>query len=306
MPDWNDVVSISDFSQKDIELVLDTAIKLQSFPESQKRVLLEGKTLASLFFEPSTRTRLSFETAAQNLGCRVIGFADSKSSSTAKGESVSDTVRMASSYADFIVIRHFLEGVARRAAEVSDVPVINAGDGANHHPTQALLDLFTIRQKLGRLHNISIAAVGDLKYGRAIQSTLLGLSMFENNRVFLVSPDSLQLPEKIFNKINDKMFVQKTSRIEEAVSDVDILYVTRIQKERFSDPYEFEKVNGIYRVTPQTFASNPRVGIMHPLPRLDEISIDVDHLKNAWYFEQAANGVPVREALLYLLSEVKK
>lgn len=301
-----DVIGINDFSKEQILTVLNKAHEMESLSKKQKAGLLNQYRVATLFFEPSTRTRLSFETAAHNLGASIVGFAEPKSSSFSKGESLSDTIRMAAAYADCIVVRHFLEGAARRAAEVSQVPIINAGDGANHHPTQALLDLFTLQKKMGRLDRLKIAMVGDLKYGRAVKSTALGLSNFSDNEFFLVSPDSLQMPAEFVSKLQNRVRIHQTTQIEDIIQNVDVMYVTRIQRERFSDPYEFEKVQNVYRVTPETIALNPQVGIMHALPRVNEIATECDILKNAWYFEQAANGVPTREALLYLLSEVKK
>ncbi len=302
-----DIVSINDFSRKTIETVLKTAAEMESFSPSQKKEILKNKTVASLFFEPSTRTRLSFETAAQNLGASIIGFSEPKASSYSKGETFTDTIHMVSRYADFIVVRHFLEGAARRAAEISAKPVLNAGDGSNQHPTQTLLDLYTILKKRGKLDGLKVAMVGDLRYGRTVHSLALALAKFSNNELFFVAPDSLQMPEEIIKKISGAIPVHKREHLEEAIPQADVLYMTRIQKERFSDLMEYEKVQGLYRITPKTLENAPeQIGIMHPLPRVNEISVACDVLPNAWYFEQAANGIPVREALLYLLREVKK
>lgn len=307
LPGLTDIISINDFSRETIEMALKTAAEMESFSSAEKKEFLKNKTVASLFFEPSTRTRLSFETAAQNLGASVIGFSEPKASSFSKGETLTDTIHMVSRYADFIVIRHFWEGAARRAAEISNKPVLNAGDGSNQHPTQTLVDLYTIQKKLGKLDGLKIALVGDLKHGRTVHSLALALAKFSNNELFFVAPDSLQMPEEILKKIHGVIPFHKRERVEEVVSQVDVLYMTRIQKERFFDPMEYEKVQGVYRITPSLLenASN-KIGIMHPLPRVNEISVACDALPSAWYFEQAANGVPVREALLYLLKDVKK
>jgi aspartate carbamoyltransferase catalytic subunit len=302
----NDVISINDFSRESIETVLETARKMESLSVSEKKQILQNKTVASLFFEPSTRTRLSFETAAQNMGASVIGFSEPKATSLSKGETLTDTIHMVSRYADFIVMRHFLEGAARRAAEISRKPVLNAGDGSNQHPTQTLLDLYTIRKKLGKLNGLKIALAGDLKYGRTVHSLAVALAKFSGNELFFVAPDSLRMPEEIMQTIGESVRVHHRERLEEVLPAVDVLYMTRIQKERFSDLMEYEKVQGIYRVTPQLLETAQGIGVMHPLPRVNEIAVEVDSLPNAWYFEQAANGVPVREALFYLLNEAKK
>ncbi|MBU1930955.1 aspartate carbamoyltransferase, partial [Candidatus Micrarchaeota archaeon] len=233
MFELTDIISINDFSREKIETVLKTAFEMESNPVSAKKAFLEHKTVASLFFEPSTRTRLSFETAAQNLGARVVGFAEPKATSLVKGETLSDSIQMTSRYADFIVLRHYLEGAARRAAEIAPVPVLNAGDGANQHPTQTLLDLYTLQKKLGKLDGLKIGMVGDLKYGRTVHSLALALTKFEQNELVLVAPDSLQMPKEILHQIKDKVSFEQTERVEDAIPKVDVLYVTRIQKERF-------------------------------------------------------------------------
>lgn len=302
-----DVVSINDFSRADIEAVLAKAFEMEKTPIEQKKKILEGKTVASLFFEPSTRTRLSFETAIQNLGGGVIGFADAGVSSTKKGESLSDSIRVVSGYADLIVMRHYIEGAARRAAEVSPVPIINGGDGANQHPTQTLLDLFTIKKAFGRISGLTIGLLGDLKYGRTVHSLAIALSLYENINLVFIAPEMLAMPEEIKKDISERLSIEESEELEEYLPKLDVLYATRIQKERFPDPTEYEKVKDAFIIGKGTLKkAKPSFKIMHPLPRVNEIKPEVDKTEFALYFEQARNGVPVREALLAMLSGVRK
>ncbi len=265
---------------------------------------LNGKTVATLFFEPSTRTRLSFESAVLKSGGSVFGIADPKASSQSKGETFADSIRTVSGYCDVLVIRHPVEGAARMASELSSTPVINAGDGANQHPTQTFLDLFTIKESFGRLDNLKIGMMGDLKYGRTVHSLTDALAMFSNELVF-ISPPSLQMPGHILKELDDAdIRYRNISDLEEAEDqNLDILYVTRIQKERFGDPQEYKKVAGIYRITQDTINMLGKdIRVMHPLPRVDEISEEVDSMPNAIYFTQAHNGIPTRQALLGLVT----
>ena len=262
--------------------------------------MLENKVVATLFFEPSTRTRLSFETAANRLGARIIGFTDPKSSSSAKGESLKDTITMVGNYADIIVMRHHLEGAARYAAEIAPIPVVNAGDGANQHPSQTMLDLYSIRKTQGSLENLNITLVGDLKYGRTVHSLLMAMRHFNPHFKF-VSPEELRMPEeyKIYCKKNGISFEEHTVFDEEAISDTDILYITRVQSERFTDMLEYERVKNAYTLHNSMLEnSRPNMRILHPLPRVKEISYDVDDNPKAYYFQQAKNGLYAREAIL--------
>ncbi|MDO8740289.1 MAG: aspartate carbamoyltransferase [Candidatus Woesearchaeota archaeon] len=299
-----DIISINELSKAEIIHVLEVARSLELRPKPN---LLNGKVLATLFFEPSTRTRLSFESAMSKLGGKVVGFADPSVSSVKKGETLADTIRIVERYADIIVMRHPLEGSARVAADVSDVPVINAGDGANQHPTQTLLDLYTIKKIQGHISNLNIAMVGDLKYGRTTHSLAIALSMF-GCRMFFVSPEQLKMPSYILEELDKKNIeYSEHTQIEEVIKNADILYSTRIQKERFPDLAEYEKVKNVYIITKDTLKNaKPNLKILHPLPRINEISTDVDGTKYAYYFEQAANGIPIRQALLSLvLGKVK-
>jgi aspartate carbamoyltransferase catalytic subunit len=298
-----DLVSMRDYSRDDLLAILDEA---QRF-EGRDEPLLAGKVLGSLFFEPSTRTNLSFASAMQRLGGSMIGFADSKVSSTAKGESLVDTIRVVENYCDIILIRHPLEGAARLAAESTELPVVNAGDGTNQHPTQTLLDLYTIRQRRGRLDNLKIAFIGDLKYSRTVHSLIETLTHFDNE-IFLVSPQSLRIPPEFIEELDARGTVYSEDEDFFSIApDVDILYTTRIQQERFPDPVEYEKVKNAYRIDREAIE---RIGgdvtLMHPLPRLAEISRDLDDHPGAAYFEQARNGVTVRKAVLSMLLGVSR
>ena len=288
-------------SQDDLTKVVETADLVK---RGELSGFLNGKTVATLFFEPSTRTRLSFESAVFKSGGSVFGIANPKASSQSKGESFADSIRTVSGYCDVMVIRHPVEGAARMASELSGTPVINAGDGANQHPTQTFLDLFTIKESLGRLDNLKIGMMGDLKYGRTVHSLTDALAMFNNELIF-ISPPSLKMPRHILKELDDANIRYRTiSDLEEAGDcDLDILYVTRIQKERFGDPQEYEKVAGVYRITQDTINMLGKdVRVMHPLPRVDEIAEEVDSMPNAIYFTQAHNGIPTRQALLGLVT----
>lgn len=300
-----DVLSIADFSRAEIETVLETARAMLPAARGEHRDRsLDGRILATLFFEPSTRTRLSFESAMKRLGGQTVGFSSSEGSSVKKGETLADTIRMVESYADAIVVRHPQEGSARLAADFTDRPVINAGDGAGQHPTQTLLDLFTIWDARGSIDGARIAIVGDLKYGRTVHSLAAALSQFEVDLTF-VAPSSLQLPHEVAEAVSDRGIpMRNTEDLASAIPDVDVLYVTRIQKERFPDPQEYRAVAGTYRVDlPLLRSARKGLVVLHPLPRVDEIAPEVDETPHAKYFDQAFNGIPVRMALLSLILE---
>src|SRR2546426_461866 len=300
-----DVLSIVDFSRKDVEAVLKAAKKMVPIARGEKaNRSLEGRILATLFYEPSTRTRLSFESAMKRLGGGVIGFSQPEGSSVAKGETLADTIRMVESYSDAIVLRHPQEGAARLAAEFTERPVINAGDGAGQHPTQTMLDLFTIWDERGSLDGARIALVGDLKYGRTVHSLTYALCEFEVDLTF-VAPAGLQMPKEDVDHVRTPgVPLAITEDLAAVVPNLDVLYVTRIQKERFPDPQEYAKVAGTYRVDAALLRDARKTMIvMHPLPRMDEVAPEVDATPHARYFEQAFNGVPVRMALLSLLLE---
>lgn len=298
-----DILSIRDLSRSDIELVLRAARKMVPIAEGKRLSRsLEGRVLGTLFFEPSTRTRLSFDSAMQRLGGRVIGFGSTEGTSIQKGETLADTIRMVESYCDAIVLRHPQEGAARLAAEFTERPVINGGDGAGQHPTQTLLDLFTIWDERGTIEGQRVALVGDLKYGRTVHSLTYALAEFGADLLF-VSPPTLEMPREILEYVKERgIRFKATHRLEDVIHDADVLYVTRIQKERFPDPQEYEKVAGVYRIDASLLhEAKQDLIVMHPLPRLGEIAPDVDRTKHATYFKQAFNGVPVRMALLQLV-----
>ena len=293
---YKSLVSISDYSVKDISDILDYAKFFEFNPQPN---FISDKIVASLFFEPSTRTRLSFETAIQRLGGKVIGFTDANTSSVKKGESLKDTILTVANYSDLIVMRHPIEGSAKYASEISPVPVINAGDGANQHPTQTLLDLYSIKKTQGKLDNLNIVMVGDLKYGRTVHSLIHALSNY--NPVFhFVSHQILKLPQeyKIFlDDLNIKYY--EYSNMKNVLSVADVIYMTRVQKERFSDLIEYERTKDAYVLQKNMLTDvKPNLKIMHPLPRVNEISIDVDDTKQAYYFQQAKNGVYTRQAII--------
>ena len=298
-----DIVSIKDLKKEEILHILDVARDMVPIAEgNRKSDLLEGKLMASLFFEPSTRTRLSFEAAMKRLGGNVIGFAQPGATSMQKGESLADTIRTAESYSDVIVMRHPQEGSARMAAEFASIPIINGGDGAGHHPTQCLLDLFTIMKEKGNIGNNKVALVGDLKYGRTVHSLAYALALFKAKMVF-IAPEQLQMPREVVEECEAMgAAISFETDLEKAIGDVDVLYVTRIQKERFPDPEEYNKVVGIYEINPKLLEKGKKdVIVMHPLPRVYEIAPEVDGTKYAAYFRQAFNGVPVRMAILALV-----
>lgn len=296
------IISIRDLTKDDILTVLKTAKKMenQSFAN-----LMHGKILATLFYEPSTRTRLSFESAMKRLGGEVLGFANASVSSAAKGETIHDTMKMMEGYADVVVIRHPVEGTARRAGESGNMPVINAGDGANQHPTQTLLDLYTILKAKGTLENLNIGFVGDLKYGRTVHSLAHAMSLFKAKMTF-ISPEMLKMPKGQLAELKEAGidFKQVTS-VEGNCKELEIMYVTRVQRERFPDPLDYEKVKDAY-IIDKTFIDHfsKDLRIMHPLPRVNEIAKEIDDTPYALYFEQAKNGIPVRQALLALVTGV--
>ena len=301
------LVSIKDISREEVDFfITDASQRKKAIPKQQ----CTGKVLASLFYENSTRTRESHERAARRLGMDVIGFSGTEGTSVKKGEPLADTLRMYEGYgADIVVLRHPLEGAARYAAEILTVPIINAGDGSNAHPTQTLLDIMTIKEKHGSIDNLRIALVGDLKYGRTVHSLIVALRLFKNITLWLVAPDSLQMPQHFVDEFEHSTGtrVTKIADLPTTVANVDVLYMTRIQRERFPEgpdgEYEYKKVSGIYCITPEIL-KDKSVGIMHPLPRYKgmlEISMSVDSLPNAWYLEQAKNGLYMREAILYKL-----
>ena len=303
-----DIISIKDFSKEEIEYILDYAKQMIPYANAEKHTtLLNQHILATLFFEPSTRTRLSFESAMHRLGGNVIGFADPSGTSLRKGESLADSIRMADSYSDVIVIRHPQEGAARLAAEFSEVPILNAGDGAGQHPTQCLLDLFTILTEKKKIKGNKVVLLGDLKYGRTVHSLAYALSLFKADLTF-VSPETLKMPKEVINECKEfGVEPVSTSNLEKAIKEADVLYATRIQKERFPDAEEYNRVVGSYKVDGALLqqAKNDLI-VMHPLPRMVEISPEVDKTKHALYFKQAFNGVPVRMALLSLILGGKK
>ncbi|MCL2318211.1 MAG: aspartate carbamoyltransferase [Methanomassiliicoccaceae archaeon] len=295
-----DLVSIRDLNREQINYLLDQSEKMIPYARGEKvKKVLDGKVLGNLFFEPSTRTKLSFESAAGRLGGTVIDVSEMSMTSMSKGETLADTIKMVDGYCDVIVLRHPHEGAARLAAKFSENPVINAGDGAGSHPTQTLLDLFTMRSAKGSLDGLNIVLVGDLKYGRTVHSLAEALTMF-GAKLTLVAPESLQMPKDTYNHIVERgCKPAKTAHLEDVIGQADVLYVTRIQKERFPDPAEYQKVAGMYRIGNAILReAKSDMIVMHPLPRVDEILPEVDTTPHAKYFEQAFNGVPVRMALL--------
>lgn len=288
-------VCISDYSKEKILRILAKAAEFEATPN---RNILENKVVATLFFEPSTRTRLSFETAVNRLGGRVIGFTDSATTSSSKGETLKDTISMVSNYADLIIMRHPLDGAAKYASEVSCVPVINAGDGSNQHPTQTMLDLYSIQKTQGTLENLNIFMVGDLKYGRTVHSLLIAMSHFNPSFTF-ISPDELKMPEEYKQFCYEKgIKYTEVSELKD-ISQADILYMTRVQRERFLDIMEYEKVKNIYTLKNKMLdKSKPNLRVLHPLPRVNEIDTDVDENEKAYYFQQARNGVFTRQAII--------
>lgn len=296
------ILSIKDFDREDIEYILDEASKLENIAQSKEICEeLKGKILGCMFFEPSTRTRLSFETSMKRLGGECIGFSSSGSSSVSKGESIADTAKMFEAYSDVLVIRHEIEGVSKFISDVVDVPVINAGDGSSQHPTQTLLDLYTIKKEFGHIDGIKIALIGDLKYGRTVHSLANALGLFDNVELYFVAPDELKMPQEVLHDLDEmNMKYIQLENMEPIINDIDVLYVTRIQRERFVDYDEYLKIKGAYVINKKLVEGKDLI-VMHPLPRIDEISNDIDNTKYNKYFTQAFNAVPVRMAILKTL-----
>ena len=295
-----DIISIEDFSQAEINHILDVTKTMEPFAKTGSDIL-KGKILATLFFEPSTRTRLSFETAMLKLGGNYIGFAEPDITSARKGENLADTIRTVENYADVIALRHSLEGSAKMAAEFSKVPIINGGTGAQEHPTQALIDLYTMRKEKGKIEGLKVALVGDLRYGRTVHSLAYALALY-NVELYLVSPESLRMSKDVLETIKNKIPVTENANLETIISQIDVLYVTRIQKERFPDKAEYAKVKGAYKIDLKTLKGAKKdMIILHPLPRVDEIAPEVDMTPQAKYFQQVWNGIVVRMALLSLV-----
>lgn len=290
-------VTIADLSKEKIKYLIEMA---QEFEKHPNRELLKGKVVATLFFEPSTRTRLSFETAANRLGARVIGFADPKVTSGTKGETLKDTILMVSNYADVIAMRHYIEGAAQYASEIAPIPIINAGDGAHQHPSQCMLDLYTIFQTQKTLDNLNIFLVGDLKYGRTVHSLIMAMRHF-NPTFHFIAPKELAMPNeyKLYCKEHGIKFVEHTVFNDKVIADADIIYMTRVQKERFSDLMEYERVKNVYILRAEMLKNvKPNMKILHPLPRVNEIAYDVDETPYAYYIQQAQNGLYAREAII--------
>lgn len=294
----NSLVSISDIDKAEIVRLLDLASEFEADPN---RHLLDGRVVATLFFEPSTRTRLSFETAVNRLGGRVIGFSDAATTSSSKGETLKDTIKMVSNYVDLIIMRHYLEGAARYATEVTETPIINAGDGAHQHPSQTMLDLYSIRKTQGRLENLTITMVGDLKYGRTVHSLLMAMKHFLPVKFNFVACDELRMPEeyRTFCEENNIPFTEHSTLTPEVIQESDIIYMTRVQRERFTDLDEYNRVKDRFTLNAKMLEGcKPNMKILHPLPRVNEISQDVDDTPQAYYFDQARNGLYVRQALI--------
>lgn len=293
----HDFVTIADLSKEKILYLINMA---QEFEKHPNREILKGKVVATLFFEPSTRTRLSFETAANRLGARVIGFSDAKVTSATKGETLKDTILMVSNYADVIAMRHYIEGAAQYASEVAPIPIVNAGDGAHQHPSQCLLDLYSIFKTQGTLENLNIYLVGDLKYGRTVHSLIMAMRHF-NPTFHFVAPRELAMPDeyKLYCEQNNIKYIEHTEFNDEVISGADILYMTRVQKERFSDLMEYERVKNVYILRNDMLGkARENMKILHPLPRVNEIAYDVDENPHAYYIQQAQNGLYAREAIL--------
>jgi len=295
-----DIISIKDFSREEIDYILKTASAMEPIAKNRS-TMLQGKILATLFYEPSTRTRLSFESAMHRLGGTSIGFAEAEIASVKKGENLADTMRVVENYADVIALRHPLEGAARLAAEFAQAPVINAGSGAEEHPTQALLDLYTMKKELGKIDGLSIALLGDLRFGRTVHSLAYALSLYDV-KLHFISPELLGMRREVLDTISERIKVVETSNLDEALPKLDVLYATRIQKERFPDAAEYAKVKGSYKIDVETLKKAKKdMILLHPLPRVDEISFEVDSTAHARYFQQVWNGIVTRMALLALI-----
>jgi aspartate carbamoyltransferase catalytic subunit len=297
-----DIISIKDFTKQDLEFVFSVTNKISILRPNEKSELGKGRTLGYIFYEPSTRTRMSFEAAMASLGGSSIGIFDPKSSSIEKGESLSDTIRVMDLYSNVIVLRHPLDGSSRFAGELSKNPIINAGSGSEEHPTQAMLDLYTIIKEKSKIEGLSIGIVGDLKYGRTVYSLLYGLANYDV-QIHLISPPTLRIRRESIYDVQDKLKIHEHSQLDDTIlPKLDIIYITRIQKERFPDIQEYEKVKGTYTIDSNTLAkAKSDVSIMHPMPRMEEISHSIDNTKNAIYFKQAAYGKELRAALLALV-----
>jgi aspartate carbamoyltransferase catalytic subunit len=295
-----DIISIEDFSREEINYILKSSHAMEPLA-ARSSDMLKGKILASLFFEPSTRTRLSFEAAMLKLGGSTIGFAEAEITSVRKGENLADTIRTVENYADIIALRHPLEGAAKLAAEFSKLPILNAGSGAEEHPTQALMDLYTLQKEKGKIDGLKIALVGDLRYGRTVHSLAYALSLY-NIELYLISPETLRMRHEVIRAIKNKVSIKEDTNLDNIIPQIDVLYVTRIQKERFPDPAEYAKVKGIYRIDLKTLKRAKKdLVILHPLPRIDEIAYEVDSTPQARYFQQVWNGIVVRMTLLALV-----
>jgi len=295
-----DIISINDLNREEILHILEIADTMEPLLRRGSEIL-RGKILISLFYEASTRTRLSFESAMHRLGGDVIGFAESRTSSAEKGENLADTIRVVENYGDIIILRHPMEGAARLAAEFANIPVVNAGSGAEEHPTQALLDLYTIKRELGDIDGIKIGMIGDLRYGRTVHSLAYGLANFDVS-LYLIAPENLKMRREVLKQIKDRINVKESETIQDVLPELDVLYVTRLQKERYVDPSEYEKVKGTYKITEGILRSaRDSLIIMHPLPRIDEITFEVDLTRHAKYFTQTRYGVLTRMAILALI-----
>ncbi len=303
-----DIISMNDMTKEEIMEILKLAKRIENTSEEEKLKILSGKIVSTLFFEPSTRTKMSFESAAYRLGANVLQLPPAEHSSLKKGESFSDTIKMVESYSDVIVVRHPFDGAARLASVTSKKPVINAGDGSNQHPSQTLLDLYTILEEKGTLENLSIAFVGDLKYGRTVHSLMRALTHF-NPTVYFVAPQILQMPDYLLEDLRkNNIKYEILSDFRDCLDKIDVFYMTRIQKERFLDVDEYEKLKGIYIINKKNILGKCKddMIILHPLPRVDEISIDLDSTKHALYFKQAKNGIPIRQAMMLKVLEKEK
>ncbi|MBS7649846.1 MAG: aspartate carbamoyltransferase [Candidatus Bathyarchaeia archaeon] len=296
-----DIISIRDFTKSELELMLSAADLMEPLAKRGSEIL-KGKIMATLFFEPSTRTRLSFESAMNRLGGSSIGFAEPGGTSVQKGENLTDTIKVVENYADVLVVRHPLEGASRLAGEVANVPVINAGSGSEEHPTQAILDIYTMKREFGSIDGLKVAMVGDLRYGRTVHSLAYALSLYKNTKLFLISPELLRMRREVLEDIGKNIEVEEGRDLKKILPEVDVIYMTRIQKERFADPAEYESVKGSYRLTRADLKeAKERAIVMHPLPRVDEVDYDVDSTVHARYFKQVWYGLLVRMGLLALV-----